>query len=333
MGSSAESPASPLPPAFLAAFRARADAAGVMSFAAFMELALYHPEFGYYRRPHRRIGRQPGTDFYTATSAGPVFGELIAAAASQLLGGQNPGDYEFIEIGAEPGAGVLHGVSHPFARSQALGVGDEINLKGRLVVFSNELFDAQPFNRYVYRAGAWRELGVKLTDATLVETILPPAPTPVELPANATEGYVIDAPLAASDLMRRIASQPWHGLLIACDYGKTWREITGSLPAGTARAYHQHRQSNDLLARPGEQDLTCHVCWDWLARELTAQGFQLPQVESQESFFVRHAAHHLQTVIAAEAATLSQRKLAITQLIHPTHLGHKFQVLHALRSS
>jgi SAM-dependent MidA family methyltransferase len=303
-----------------------------MSFAAFMELALYHPEFGYYRRPHRRIGRQAGTDFYTATSAGPVFGELIAAAAGELLGNQTPRDYKFVEIGAEPGAGVLHGVNHPFAQAQTLGVGAEIDLKGRLIVFSNELFDAQPFNRYVYRAGAWRELGVKLTDTTLAETILPSAPLPEELPAHAAEGYVIDAPLAASGLMRKIASQPWHGLLIACDYGKTWRELTGALPAGTARAYHQHRQSNDLLARPGQQDLTCHVCWDWLVHELTVQGFQLPQVESQESFFVRHAGNHLQTVIAAEAATLSHRKLAITQLIHPTHLGHKFQVLHALRS-
>jgi SAM-dependent MidA family methyltransferase len=132
-------------------------------------------------------------------------------------------------------------------------------------------------------------------------------------------------------LAKRIAEQSWSGLFVACDYGKSWQELTEACPAGTARAYFRHNQSNDLLARPGEQDLTCHVCWDWLATEIERHGLSAPRVESQESFFVHHAGHYIAEVSAAEAQRFSRRKASLMQLLHPAHLGQKFQVLHALR--
>ena len=102
-------------------------------------------------------------------------------------------------------------------------------------------------------------------------------------------------------------------------------------PAGTARAYFKHSQSNDLLARPGEQDLTCHVCWDWLTDVLDKAGFIRPKVESHEAFFIRHAAVLIASVSAANAAHFSQRKLSLMQLLHPAYLGQRFQVLHGRR--
>ncbi|MDB6127187.1 MAG: hypothetical protein JWM35_1083, partial [Verrucomicrobia bacterium] len=165
-----------------------------------------------------------------------------------------------------------------------------------------------------------------LAQVALSDCELPPA-----LPTSAPEGYVIDAPLAAVDLARQIAGQPWSGLFLACDYGKSWAELIEATPAGTARAYFQHTQSNDLLARPGEQDLTCHVCWDWLEDALRENGFASPTVESQESFFIRHAASFIEATTAAEAARFSRKKLSLLQLLHPSHLGQKFQVLHARR--
>jgi SAM-dependent MidA family methyltransferase len=98
-----------------------------MSFATFMELALYHPDVGYYRRTGPRIGYTPGTDFFTASSSGPIFGELIAAACATLLtsAGRDPRRHTFIEIGAEPGgAGVLTGVTHPFQGVQTIRLGE-----------------------------------------------------------------------------------------------------------------------------------------------------------------------------------------------------------------
>ena len=94
------------------------------------------------------------------------------------------------------------------------------------------------------------------------------------LPSTAPEGYRIDMPLAAADLAERIAALPWSGLFLAFDYGKSWRELAGDTPAGTVRAYSRHRQSNALLAQPGEQDLTCHVCWDWIGESARRPRFR-----------------------------------------------------------
>lgn len=316
---------------FLSAFRGYADANGEMTFERFMELALYHPQIGYYRKNRSRVGYGRGTDFFTASTSGPIFGEIIAAACATLVGTHRLEEFTFVEIGAEPDGGVMKGVTHPFANVRTLRVGDPLEISGRCIVFSNELFDAQPFRRFIARAGHWREIGVKLQGPSLVFTERDTAIPPRDLPASPPDGYVIDAPVAATALARTIASQAWSGLFLAFDYGKIWRELIEACPAGTARAYFRHTQSNDLLARPGEQDLTCHVCWDWLAEALREHGFASPQVESQELFFVRHAGDFLAACTAAEAPHFSRRKLALLQLLHPAHLGQKFQVLHAWR--
>ncbi len=330
MGSSDHSTAPAVSAEFLAVFRTRAGAAGQMRFDQFMELALYHPSVGYYRRDQPRVGYAAGTDFFTASTSGPIFGELIAAACVKLLAGRDPREFAFVEIGAETEGGVLAGVSHPFGSARTASVGEPAPLDGRCVVFSNELFDAQPFRRFVRRTGNWRELGVALSGEQLVEVEQPSA-APEKLPATAPEGYVIDAPFAASALLDQLGGEPWSGLFVACDYGKSWLELSEATPAGTARAYHRHTQSNDLLACPGEQDLTCHVCWDWLAERLTAHRFSTPVIESQEAFFVKHAGDYIAATTTAEAARFNRKKLSLLQLLHPAHLGQKFQVLHALR--
>lgn len=323
MGSSPASPS----PEFLAVFRAAAGPGGTIPFARFMELALYHTEVGYYRRTRPRVGRERGTDFYTATSLGPVFGEFVAAACVRLLGGRDPRAHTFVEIGAEPGGGVLAGITHPFAAVRTIGVGEALTLSGDCVVFSNELFDAQPFTRTVVRGGEWREVHVALTDGRLVESDVPFRGDD----HAATEGYRFDRPLAAAAVAEEIAKQPWRGLFVAFDYGKTFPELRDNTPAGTARAYHRHQRSDDLLARPGEQDLTCHVCWDWIAAALTRHGFAEPRLEFQETFLVRHAGPAVAAAAEAEAGRLSARKIALLQLLHPAGMGQRFQALHALR--
>lgn len=320
-----------LSPEFAAAFLTRAGANGVLTFAGFMELALYHPELGYYQRDRPRVGYGQGTDFYTASTSGAVFGELVAAACVTLLGGETQArEHTFVEIGAETNGGVLAGVSHPFACTRTVRVGETAEITGRCVVFSNELFDAQPLRRFVRRDGVWHELGVLLREGALHEIELAPVTAPW-LPVEAPEGYIFDAPRAAADLAGALTAQSWTGLFVAFDYGKSFAELSTATPAGTARAYFQHTQSNDLLARPGEQDLTGHICWDWLEDSLRAAHFPATTVESQEAFFIHHAGMYLAQAMAAEAARTSQRKLALMQLLHPSNLGQKFQVLHARR--
>lgn len=309
------------------------NAGGVVSFSEYMKLVLYHPEGGYYHRAKERVGFGPSTDFFTATSTGDVFAELIVEASVKLLGEANPADFHFVEIGAEPAGGVLP-ENHPFNEALLLRRGDPLNIPPRSIVFSNELFDAQPFHRLVFQHGTWREIGVAWRDGP-VETLLPALSPAVQavadhLPKVAPEDYHLDLPLAAGVLLDEIATTTsWTGLLLIFDYGKSWRELIEATPQGTARAYQRHRQSNALLANPGEQDLTCHVCWDWLEDILRARHFKQVTLQSQESFFIRQAAAAIEKIICARPETFDPRRQRLQQLLHPANMGQKFQVLHA----
>ena len=297
-------------------------------------MALFDPGAGYYRRDRPRIGYGSGTDFLTATASAPLFGRIVAAACARLLLPASPDEFDFVEVGSEPGGGILKGIAHPFRSARQVRIGEPLRIEGPSVVFSNELFDVQPFRRFRFRAGAWRELGVSIEGGALAEAELPATEAlPAELPGAASEGYVIDAPFASASLARRIAQQPWHGLFLAFDYGKSWAEIAFESPAGTARAYRHHVQRNDLLAHPGEQDLTCHVCWDWLRDALSSCGFADPRLESQEAFLTHQAGHFIAEVAVSEAPRMSREKLSLLQLLHPANMGQRFQALWAVRTA
>jgi len=366
----ADSPHSTPTPEFLERFLAHAteiesghgQAPNELRFDHFMRLALYDAAVGYYAQPNRpRVGRRPGTDFYTATNVGQnqnphkanaapatsLFGELVVQSCLALMGEAFCARASFIEIGPEPDSGILRNLPHPFAAARTISLGQPIEFLGAadapLIVFSNELFDAQPCRRFVWRetcngqdganesAPGWREVYVRAENGALTEVEHPLGRVPKFLPETASDGYRIDAPLDAKALLDQIVQQPWHGLFLAFDYGKSWAELVEATPQGTARAYTQHRQTNDLLAQPGQQDLTCHVCWDWLQASLAENDFGDLALDTQEAFFVKHAGGFIAEQIAADAHKLSARKQALLQLLHPAHLGQKFQVLSAKR--
>jgi SAM-dependent MidA family methyltransferase len=151
------------------------------------------------------------------------------------------------------------------------------------------------------------------------------------LPAGAEEGYRLDLPLAAEALCAQLARLGWSGLFVAVDYGKSWAALAGETPAGTARAYRRHRQERDLLAAPGQQDLTCHICWDWLAAALAAAGWGEVRLESQDSFLLRHAGATAEQIARHAPPGPDPRRSRLQELLHPGLLGQRFQVLHARR--
>jgi SAM-dependent MidA family methyltransferase len=321
---------------FFEIFATEPHAAEGVSFARFMELAMYHPSAGYYTRDFKRVGRDDKADFFTATTFSPVFGELVTAATVKLLAPASPADFVFVEVGAEPGGGILRGQKHPFAGYQTISLGQPFVLPPKAVVFSNELFDAQPFHRVVWRGDRWRELGVALNGRHLREVELPELTPELaahadRLPKTAEENYHIDLPLRTIPMLERLVGQKWSGLFLAFDYGKFWKELAENIPAGTGRTYHRQKMGGDLLARPGKQDLTCHICWDWLEDGLARAGFGEPRVDSQESFFMHHAANTLAAITKAEAGSFSPRKKMLMLLMHPANMGQKFQALYALR--
>ena len=84
-----------------------ACAAGPISYADYIQMALYTERLGYYARKQERVGRDAQRDFYTAESLGAVFARLVSTAAEDLLPAGIAAQSTFIEIAAEPGQALL----------------------------------------------------------------------------------------------------------------------------------------------------------------------------------------------------------------------------------
>lgn len=160
-----------------------------ITFAQFMEWALYHPTFGYYRREKPKVGKEG--DFYTNARVGSLFGEVLANfinERAQSFGGR---PWRIIEFGGADGKlaeDILRTLADkpsyasltaycivetsPYHRDAA-----KKRLSGRfpiqwverldrgtiddpVVVLSNEFVDALPVHRLRYIDGDWREIYV-----------------------------------------------------------------------------------------------------------------------------------------------------------------------------
>ncbi len=326
------------PDQFLEAFKTCLGERPALSFAEFMQVALYDPLCGYYQAERTRVDRHPKADFYTSESFTVVFSELVAAAAIHLLGDRDPRTFTFLEVGAEPGAGVCPEAFMAFRECLHIRLDESATIPERSVVFSNELYDAQPFHRVVRKGDRWIELGIALDDNRLTWANLEDLSAPVaeirdRLPSAAPEGTTLDLPLAAAKLLAAQVGPGWQGIFIAADYGKSWVSLCEDYPEGTGRAYRNHRQQNDLLADPGQQDLTCHICWDWMEAILGQHHFSQVQVNSQEAFFIHNAPSAIEAIITAPGGPLGERHSQLKTLLHPGMMGQKFQILSATRLS
>ena len=304
---------------------------GVVPFDRLVAAALYAPGLGYYSSDRLRVGKSAGTDFTTAAALGPMFGQLIAGAANSLVGDLKT--HALVEVGAEPGQSHFATVVAQFSALLTFRFGSTPNFPARSVLVANELLDAQPFHRFVRQGGAWRELGVRVDGAEL--TVEPLSDYSTLLAAGfaqslpvAEEGWIIDAPLAAEELLRNLFAGGWTGAVILLDYGKTIAQCLESSPAGTARAYRSHQLSGAILESLGSQDLTCHVLWDRIEPVLVGAGFRGVHLDRQEAFFVKYAASEMERIALSGDQEATGRLRALT---HPAHFGAKFQVLHGIR--
>jgi SAM-dependent MidA family methyltransferase len=315
---------------------------GPISYRDYIDCALYADHCGYYTQDRARVGRTPDRDFYTAESLGKVFAQLVTTAAHDLLGASTSAQSTFIEIAAEPGAELLSRIeSHPFADSRVIRQGEPIQADGPVILFANEWLDALPFHRLIFKEGQWHERGVRLNpdgngglEEVLLQQFTPEVAAIQErLPQKALEGYELDLPLQAEAAIRDLLAQDWTGMLLLFDYGKTWQALSTDCPVGTARTFFQHTQANDLLDLPGRKDITCDVCWDPLVDLLKAKNMQSVTLETQESFLVQRAQRAAESIISDTAGMFSPQRQTLMELIHPAHMGRRFQVLWGIRSS
>lgn len=302
----------------------------------YIDWALYDPKIGYYRQQRQRVGKSSKADFYTSSSFSEIWPTLIVECCTQLLFPDSPANYDFVEIAAEPSSSLLQDYPHPFSSNYVIRLGDKIDIPKKAIVYSNEWLDALPFKRYSYSSerNAWLEHGVALQGQTIMEIrsedpLEKSSHLPFQKYRNLPNRYIVDWPSKAlEDLTNLMSSKDWEGLFLTFDYGLNTDELFQNRPNGTARAYKNHELRNDIFAFPGEQDITCHLCWDQMIGILKKESFQNIALSSQESFLIHYAKKALQTNV--EQGNLAQIS-AIKELIHPQYMGQKFQVLHGLR--
>ena len=356
------------------AIREEIRQSSVISFARFMELALYCPETGYYETKRDNVGR--AGDFITSVSTGSLFGELLAFQFAEWLEELRIADcgLRIVEAGAHDGklardilnwlqihrAGLFseleYHILEPSVRRQAwqeetlrsfaprvrwcTGCEDlklkTQNSKLHGVVFSNELLDAFPVRRLGWDAKGkkWFEWGVALDGDQFAWTRLENSEFGIrnlELEAVLPDGYIVEHSPAAEAWWRQAAGVLSGGKLVAIDYGFTAEEqFSPARLNGTLRAYHRHHVSDDLLAQPGEQDLTAHVNFSAIQKAGEAAGLTTDLFSTQPQFLTRI----LQKAVTDKSfADWNTRRVRQFQtLTHPEHLGRAFRVLVQSRS-
>ena len=311
-------------PVLLAAIRSEIAATGPLTFARFMEIALYDPERGYYRGAVARPGR--GGDFLTAPEAHPIFGRAIARFADDLWRAlDRPARFTIREHGAGSGAlaeallagldaegsGALEALRYRVveveperisalrARFEAAGRAgvlesdDDRAING--LILANEVLDALPTQRVVVRDGEVREIFVGVDDDGRLIDVEAAASTPGLAARLADEGVVLaegqvaEICLAIDDWVARAAAGLRRGVALLIDYGHPAAELYDPRrrAGGTLAAYLRHQVHDDPYRAIGRQDLTAHVDVTAVERAATAAGLVHLATTTQASFLDR----------------------------------------------
>jgi SAM-dependent MidA family methyltransferase len=251
--------------------RARIAQSGPIPFREFMDAALYHPEYGYYRKTRDPFGR--GGDFYTAEQLQPVFGILIATRIREMYREMgSPADFTVVELGA--GRGEM---------AEALGEWRYIPVEhgGDLprdtcgVIFSNEFFDALPVEAAIVIDGTPRQRLVGIDGDRFVWVTGDRVPQAVEdyWGQFCPRATTFEVNLQALAWMDRIAGALRAGFHFTIDYGYVTSEHI-RFPEGTLMSYLRHTASEDVLTDPGERDITAHVAFSALEERGAACGLR-----------------------------------------------------------
>lgn len=258
--------------------RGRIQASGPITFAEYMELALYHPRHGFFATAPIEH------HFVTSVHISPMFAALLAVQVQQAwehLG--RPEQFTLVDVGAADGALLdavvrrLEGLSvravavesSDRARSRAAARGlqtlprldDMQSFVG--VVIGNEVLDNLPFRRMRRRNGTVREVMVATDGTRLIESEAPCA----EAGGDRTGEWTVSP--GAVSVIRALAERMDAGYAFFFDYG-----FTADEPAEPIRGYRAHRLVEDVLAAPGATDITGPVDFDALVAAARDNGLQ-----------------------------------------------------------
>jgi SAM-dependent MidA family methyltransferase len=292
-----------------------------LPFRDFVELVLYHPEFGYYARAESPVGKEG--DYVTSPVLSPVFAYSVGNLIHEFMSRTGDGVSQIVDIGCGDGGLIraLAGLTTEAQRTQrepqclcgsTAFFGVDRNL-GRAIpdpnvtyvaslaeippadarlIISNELFDALPFARLVQRGENLHELWVTERDGALDwsehEADARYEEYFAERGITLDDGQFADVSLEWSALYDELCRFTNRGLIVTFDYGLPQSKLfKGRMRRfGTAAAYAKQRVSRDLLINPGQQDLTAHINFDDLRRTGEGQAFASLFFDIQAKFLL-----------------------------------------------
>ncbi|MDF1717550.1 MAG: SAM-dependent methyltransferase [Antarcticimicrobium sp.] len=333
---------------------ARVRETGPLSIADYMAECLLHPVHGYYttRDPLGTKG-----DFTTAPEISQMFGELIGLALAQSWIDQGrPKRFVLAELG--PGRGTLMADVLRAARavpgfcaaaeiclieaSPALRAVQAKTLKGHaprwldrvedlpgdrpLFAVANEFFDALPVRQFLRQGAGWCERRVGLRDGALAFGLGAEAPQAAlaHRLEDTSAGDLVEVCEAAAPIISALATRiaARGGATLIVDYGD-WRSL-----GDTLQALRAHEPA-DVLADPGQADLTAHVDFEPLAEAARAAGCAHSRVTPQGVFLERLGITARAQALARgrSGAALDDLVAAHRRLTHPDEMGNLFKVL------
>jgi SAM-dependent MidA family methyltransferase len=334
---------------------------GPISFARFMELALYHPDCGYYASGRANIGRRG--DFFTNVSVGSLFGRLLAAQFAEIwekLG--RPRDFKIVEQGAHDGVFAADALStlqqsagdcfaatsycmiepFPIWRERQQKKLREFAKKTSWVAsvdeiapfvgihFSNELFDSLPVHLIVSGgvangATVWNEkfVTVAADDFAFATGNVGRPGLQLDHLGFFPAGFETEVNLAAPKLMSGIAAKLSRGVILTIDYGFSRTEFYSlHRSQGSLQVRANQKKLSSPFQQIGLADISVHVEWTRLAEAAQVSG------ATPIGFTDQH--HFLTGIISRsfpEADFDASEKRALQTLLHPEMLGRNFQAL------
>jgi SAM-dependent MidA family methyltransferase len=318
---------------------------GAIGFDRFMELALYHPEHGYYRKPGR-VGTSG--DFLTSPHVHPLFGWCIAAWGHWLwaeLG--RPGPFTIFEPGAGDGrlaSSILdwvdgrdeefrdalqyvaldpYGAAPPDSRITWVSQPPAGDCG---MVLSNELFDALPVRLFEASARGPVEVLVRWDGERFEEV----AGSVASIDGAPMEGRFEVRP-GAYATMEAMAGVFARGAVLTFDYGYARQDLwAGWRTEGTLLCYYRHTAREDAYVHIGEQDMTAHVDFTELEAALAAHSHATYGPVSQGHFLEALGGRQLVEAVRSDIGEYFARRRALEQLTDAAGLG-RIRVLAGLR--
>jgi SAM-dependent MidA family methyltransferase len=335
-----------------------------LSFASFMQKALYDPEQGYYASGRVRIGKQG--DFFTNVSVGNIYGKMLALSFQDLWEKlDKPNPFSIVEQGAHDGtlaldilealqaspeifASTHYHIVEPFlfhqqVQQETLKHFNNVSWVTQLsdlpewegVHFSNELIDAFPVHVLTWTGEEWLEKRVLPTGEHAFSWITAPIAeqelqaVAATLPRTLTPGFLWEARLGTTPWLKEIALRMKRGMILIADYGYAGHHRFAPYRAeGSIACYHEHRRYNDPLEEPGTRDITAHVDFTALAENARQHDWSLLGFSDQHHFLMGIAEEWLRTFEEKPPDTTTQHDFRRLQtLLHPETMGRQFQFL------